>query len=113
MRVALLEGNNQGLVKAWYDNSGLLVGILLYGLGHTWWTLDVMVLEEMVLCLDDNFAGFQRLAIEELHNIAKENNSDVIIVGNLLSHHKTQVNNGYLKAGFKLGYDTLIKNMRR
>lgn len=96
----------------WYDKENNLVGILVYALDQPWWTKEPVIVEVMILSLDKKVAGIQRLAIKELHRIARSYNSRLIASGNLLSKKPQLVANGYHKAGFQFEHSVFIKRLK-
>lgn len=99
----LLEQNIRGNIRAWYDATGKLVGVLMFDVGKLWWTDKTVIMEETVFCIDKSYSGIQREAIRELERIARGYEAELIISGNVLSTGRTAklVMNGYKKAGFK------------
>lgn len=99
----LLEQNAKGKIRAWYNATGSLIGLLMFDIGKLWWTDKVVVMEESVFCIDTSYSGIQREAIKELERVARGYEAELIISGNVLSTGKTEllVLNGYKKAGFQ------------
>lgn len=99
----LLEQNTNGKIRAWYDATGKLVGVLMFDVGKLWWTDKTVVMEETVFCIDKTYSGIQREAIRELERVSRGYEAELIISGNVLSTGRTAklVMNGYKKAGFE------------
>lgn len=108
----LTYANEYRKLIPWYDKDNNLVGILVYALDQPWWTNELVVVEVMILSLDKKVAGIQRLAIKELHRIARSYNSRLIASGNLLSKEPQLVANGYHKAGFQFEHSVFIKRLK-
>ena len=99
----ILEQNTKGKIRAWYNATGNLIGLLMFDIGKLWWTDKVVVMEESVFCIDTSYSGIQREAIKELERVARGYEAELIISGNVLSTGKTErlVLNGYKRAGFQ------------
>lgn len=98
----LLEQNLKGQIRAWYDATGTLVGLLMFDVGRIWWSDKIVIMEEAVFCLDKKYSGIQREASRELDRIARGYSAEIIVVGNMISTGDTEklVMNGYKKAGY-------------
>ena len=98
----VLDQNLKGQIRAWYDATGKLVGLLMFDVGRIWWSDKVVIMEETVFCLDKNYSGIQREATRELDRIARGYSAEIIVVGNMISTGDTEklVMNGYKKAGY-------------
>ena len=97
----MMEANSTGRIRAWYDQEGLLVGVLMVDVGYQWWSSQKILLEETMFCLEKKYSGFQRVAMRELDRLARTYEAHLIYTGNLLCDTKTAklVRNGYMKHG--------------
>lgn len=109
----IIEQNNAGNIRAWYDATGKLVGLLMFQIGKPWWSDKVAVYEETVFCLDRSYSGIQREAIRELERIARANDAVMIFVGDIVSSGTTEklVINGYLRNDYKPIAHELVKTL--
>lgn len=107
----ILEQNIKGHIRAWYDATGSLVGLLMFDIGKLWWSDKIVLMEESVFCTDKSYSGIQREAIKELERVARSCEAELIVSGNVLSTGKTErlVLNGYKKAGFQPICTDIIK----
>lgn len=98
----ILEQNLKGQIRAWYDATGKLVGLLMFDVGRIWWSNKIVIMEETVFCLDKSYSGIQREATRELDRIARGYSAEIIVTGNMISTGDTErlVMNGYKKAGY-------------
>ena len=98
----VLDQNLKGQIRAWYDATGTLVGLLMFDVGRIWWSDKIVIMEETVFCLDKNYSGIQREATRELDRIARGYSAELIVAGNMISKGTTEklVMNGYKKAGY-------------
>lgn len=98
----VLDQNLKGQIRAWYDTTGKLVGLLMFDVGRIWWSDKVVIMEETVFCLDKTYSGIQREATRELDRIARGYSAELIVAGNMISKGTTEklVMNGYKKAGY-------------
>lgn len=107
----VVEQNYMGNLRAWYDDKGTLVGLLMFAVAKPWWSDKNAVFEETVFCLDETYSGIQREAIRELERIARANDAEMVFAGDILCDERTSplVLNGYRKAGFKPIATDLVK----
>lgn len=98
----ILEQNLKKQIRAWYDATGKLVGLLMFDVGRIWWSDKIVIMEETVFCLDKSYSGIQREATRELDRIARGYSAEIIVTGNMISTGDTErlVMNGYKKAGY-------------
>lgn len=92
--------NDDGFIRAWYEkDTDRLIGVLAFSVVIPFWTSERSIVENLCLCLDDNFHGFQRLADATLYEVAKYYNCKLIQTGTFLPHKgdKQMVVNGYTK----------------
>lgn len=110
----IIEQHFLGNIRAWYDATGSLVGLLMFQIGKPWWSDKIAVYEETVFCIDKSYSGFQREAIRELDRIARANNAEMIFVGDIVSSGTTEalVVNGYRKQGYQRVANELVKTLR-
>jgi len=107
----ILEQNLKGQIRAWYDATGKLVGLLMFDVGRIWWSNKIVIMEETVFCLDKSYSGIQREATRELDRIARGYSAEIIVTGNMISTGDTErlVMNGYKKAGYTTICTDMIK----
>nr|DAT53598.1 MAG TPA: Glucose-6-phosphate acetyltransferase 1 fold, GlcNAc biosynthesis, alpha/beta [Caudoviricetes sp.] len=107
----ILEQNLKGQIRAWYDATGKLVGLLMFDVGRIWWSDKIVIMEETVFCLDKSYSGIQREATRELDRIARGYSAEIIVTGNMISTGDTErlVMNGYKKAGYTTICTDMIK----
>lgn len=109
---ALVNADEVGAIRTWYNEENKLVGLLLYQVIYTWWSQETIVTEELILSLDKRYAGIQRLAMKELERIARGFESRIIISGNLISVDKKLVENGYDKQGYQHKHSIFMKRLK-
>ncbi|WP_295789430.1 hypothetical protein [uncultured Veillonella sp.] len=109
---ALINADEVGAIRTWYNEEDKLVGLLLYQVIYTWWSQETIVAEELILSLDKRYAGIQRLAMKELERIARGFESRIIISGNLISVDKKVVENGYEKQGYQHKHSIFMKRLK-
>lgn len=99
-----------GNVAIFYEGKNF-IGILVYFAGQDWWTTDIFLVEELVLCTDLKYKGFTRIAIKELEKLARKHKAKLIIAGCFFQENPKIVTNAYKKAGYKIGYPTCMKEV--
>lgn len=100
-----------GRVVEFYEGDRF-IGILLFDVGDLWWTDAIFLLEEFVLCVDKDYKGFQRKAIEELEFLANLYEVNGIISGCYFQAEPQIVMNGYLREGFDVNMPSAMKILR-
>lgn len=95
-------------VAKFYHND-IFVGILVFDVGHPWWSKKLFLIEELVLCVQPDYHGFAREAIAFLDELAEEFKADAIIAGCYFQKTPQVVINSYKKAGFTIDTSSCIK----
>lgn len=101
--------SERGQVIEFDDKHGFFIGILLIDVGQLWWSQEAFLIEELVLCVQPSFHGFQRHAIKELNKLANEYHVKGICSGCLFQKNPQMVMNGYKKDGFDIDVPTAFK----
>ena len=95
--------------EACHGSEIILVGLLAYDVGYSWWSKKRILSEVFVFGLDPEFKGFGRVARKELDSLAKLYNCDVIIAGNFFMEKPAVMTNTYKKGGFEISCPTYTK----
>ena len=97
------------VIKFYQDNS--FAGILLFDVGHAWWSKERICSEEFVLAAP-GVHGLQRAAIRALEDIAEEYGAKLIVSGNIFQANNNLIGNGYKKHGFRQACATYAKEVK-
>lgn len=103
MLLALEAMNDACNIKVFRRKGTLeLVGILCFNIDTPWWADENsrVVVENLVLCVDDTFKGFGRIAVKALDDIARKYRCTAIISGSYLTKETNMIRNMYLKQGY-------------
>lgn len=84
-----------------------VLGIIVWGVSHFWWSKEPFLFEDLVLAVDHEYHGFAREAVKALEVLAKANKCRGILSGCLLQDKPQMVLNSYRKFGF----NEIIPNM--
>lgn len=85
------------------------IGIVVFDVGNMWWSDKRFLTEILVLCVDESYHGFARVAIQYLNELAEEFNVDVICAGCYFQAKPQIVTNSYKKDGFTIDAPSYIK----
>lgn len=85
-----------------------IVGIVVFDVVRQWFTVEPMVVEQLILQVNDRYAGVGKVAMGVLEGAAKDYGASVIIAGNSLGSQA--VSNRYLKDGYRQ-FDGFIKEV--
>lgn len=107
MRSLRQKARDMQVAKFYHD--GVFVGILVFDVGHPWWSKKLFLIEEFVLCVQPDYHGFAREAIAFLDVLAEEFKADAIIAGCYFQKTPQVVINSYKKAGFTIDTSSCIK----
>lgn len=89
------------------------IGAIGFSIAPLWWSKGRNALvEEFVVLIDEDFAGFGRIAVDHLEYIAKSHDCAVVYSGNFLGTQQKQVENLYMKKNkFDLKIGQFVKVM--
>lgn len=108
----LFKFSKNGQVCEFYDKDKKFLGIMLFDVGQLWWSEEAFLIEQFVLCVQPDYHGFQRLAIQKLNALARQFNVKAICGGCLFQDNPQMVINGYRKDGFNIDSPSVFKVMK-
>lgn len=98
-------------IRAWYNEHGKLLGVLVFSYMKPWFSKKVWVVEDFLIKLDDNFKGLHALAMEEMEKAGRRVRACAIQAGDMLADSKV-VENGYMKRGkYNEKYSIFVKEL--
>ena len=98
-------------VVIFYDK-GLFIGITIFDVISEWWSNSKFLVEHLVLCVDPDYKGFARVAIDELERLGKEFGVEAIVAGCAFNKNSQLVTNSYKKKGFTIVCPNYIKMLK-
>lgn len=98
-------------VVIFYDK-GVFIGILVFDVMQEWWSNDKFLVEHFLFCVNNNYKGFARDAIDELERLAKLFDCDVIVAGCYFNKDTQMVSNSYKKKGFTIMCPNYVKLLK-
>ncbi len=109
-----LQEGFRGHIIVFYDESETeFVGILAFDVGEFWWYPEPFLLEQLVLCVNPDYIGFEREAVKVLDEIAEEYNCVGICSGCMFQSNPNMVKNTYMKSGYNEMIPSFVKLRKR
>lgn len=109
---AMRDFVRNGEVIFFYDGNRF-IGIVIYDVVNYWWSDKRFLMEVMILCVEPKCAGFGRIGVSILEDLAKEYNCVAINSGCIVESNKSIVTNMYKKAGYSFDVPTFIKEVKQ